>query len=106
MHFLQVGHVHAQRSWVTALEWTSLSPSTDTPLACPAPHVSPDSHLLLVTACCDGSVSLLSIAVSALSHHDAATNAQLAVQYCGVLRPPDLLGVHCLSLSWLQQAGE
>ena len=87
---------------MTALAWTS-QPATSNTLPS---HAGSDNHLILATGCCDGSVRLLSMAVSAMSQHDSTSGSQLAVQHCGVVRPPDLLNVHCLNLGWLHGEGE
>ena len=92
----------AQGTWVTAVAWTNLPASP--PAA--SPHAGPDDHLILATGSCDGSIRLLSVAVSALlSHRHDSSGAELAVQHCGVVRPPDLLNVHCLSLRWMPVEG-
>ena len=99
---LQVARIRAQPSWVTALSWASCKASEASPSAGGSGQ---DSQLLLAAGCCDGSICLLSVAVSAVSHAEGRSPAaSTAVQHCGVLRPPDLLGVHCLDAAWLHGA--
>lgn len=92
---LQLGRVQAQPSWVTCLAWTSVTADS-------ASHSSPE-HMLLASGCCDGSVRLLSIAVSSLSQQSSSGEALPAV-HCGTVQPPDLLNVHCLAAGWLAEA--
>lgn len=98
-----MGRIRAQPTWVTALCWTC-RPHAGAPAS--APVLAPGDELILVTACCEGSVRLLGMPASVMGGPQGGRKGgPLQVQHLGVVRAPDLLRVHCLDAAWLPADG-